>query len=59
MTVTLTSRKGNPATTPVSIRSFTPFSMAGIYSFGIDPPTVLLTNSKPLPDSEGSTVITT
>src|SRR6185295_6900316 len=59
ITVTRTSRMGYPAITPESSRSFTPFSIAGMNSLGIEPPTVLLIKSRPLPDSAGSTVNTT
>ena len=39
------STTGYPASTPDSIASWMPRSIAGMYSFGIFPPTILSTNS--------------
>lgn len=36
-----------------------PFSTPGIYSFGIDPPTILLSKTKPSPTRDGSNKILT
>ena len=36
-----------------------PFSTAGMYSRGIEPPTILFSKTKPLPGSVGSTSIST
>ena len=56
--VTFTSTTGYPATTPLSRASLHPFSTAGIYSLGITPPVILLTNSNSFPGF-GSRIILT
>jgi elongation factor G len=45
MKVALNANKGYPAITPFCICSWIPLFTAGIYSFGITPPTILSTNS--------------
>ncbi len=40
--------------TPLDIRSTTPFSTAGMYCRGIDPPTMPSTYSNPFPRGSGS-----
>ena len=47
--VTFTSTTGKPASTPFGSVSFSPFSTAGMYSRGTEPPLIASTNSKPLP----------
>ena len=56
--VTFTSTKGYPAITPDSRASLHPFSTAGIYSLGITPPVILLTNSNSLPGFGSSIILT-
>ena len=46
---------GKPAKIPLSATLKTPFSTPGINSFGIAPPLILLSTSRPLPGSCGST----
>ena len=46
---------GNPANIPESEMVSIPFSTPGINSFGIEPPLILLSTSRPLPGSNGST----
>ena len=53
-TVALKSITGYPANIPLSAASLIPSSIGLIYSFGIAPPTILLSNSIPLPGSNGS-----
>ena len=55
----LKSTVGKPASTPVSACTLMPLSTAGMYSFGIEPPTTALTNSTPVVRSFGSKVILT
>ena len=43
--VTLTSTTGKPASTPESMASWMPWSTEVMYSFGIEPPTILFMNS--------------
>ena len=45
--VYLKSTVGKPASTPVSACTRMPFSTAGMYSFGTEPPTVLFSNTTP------------
>ena len=47
---------GKPISTPVSQTDLTPFSTPGMYSFGTVPPTILASNSLPLPVSFGSSL---
>ena len=51
---TLKSITGYPAKIPVWAASLIPCSIGLIYSFGTAPPTILLSNSIPLPASNGS-----
>ena len=46
-----------PASDAVIHGFLMPSSTAGMYSFGMAPPTILLTNSNPLPGGSGSTSI--
>ena len=46
---------GKPAKIPESATVSTPFSTPGINSFGIAPPLILLSISRPFPGSRGST----
>ena len=57
--VNLKSTVGKPASTPVSACTLMPLSTAGMYSFGIEPPTTELANSMPVFRSFGSKVIFT
>ena len=43
--MTRTSTVGYPASTPEVRASWIPASTAGMYSFGMDPPVILSTNS--------------
>jgi hypothetical protein len=43
--VTLTPTMGNPIKEPFESEDLKPLSQAGIYSVGIEPPLILLTNS--------------
>ena len=52
--VTLKSTQENPARTPLEADSTIPFSTAGMYVFGMAPPTMASTNSKPWPRGSGS-----
>ncbi len=52
--VYLKSTVGKPASTPVSACTRMPFSTAGTYSFGTEPPTVLFSNTMPAFRSSGS-----
>ncbi len=45
------STSGKPARTPRAIASRTPFSIAGMNSFGITPPTMSFSKTKPAPRS--------
>ncbi|MCY1229437.1 hypothetical protein D9M72_418010 [compost metagenome] len=58
VSVTFTSTTGKPARMPFGSVSTIPFSTAGMYSRGITPPLMASMNSKPLPGSCGSSVIT-
>mmetsp|Transcript_83802 Transcript_83802/g.215751 ORF Transcript_83802/g.215751 Transcript_83802/m.215751 type:complete len:216 (+) Transcript_83802:472-1119(+) len=49
MSFTFTSTTGKLADTPLSIWASIPFCTPGMYSFGIAPPLISLTNSKPSP----------
>ena len=46
-----TSMTGEPLTTPLSSASSMPFLQAGMYSFGMLPPTTLFSMVMPLPRS--------
>ena len=52
--VALKSITGYPAKIPLSAASLIPCSIGLTYSFGTAPPTILLSNSIPLPGSNGS-----
>ena len=54
--VTFTSTIGKPASTPAGSVSFSPFSTAGMYSRGTEPPLTASMNSKPFPASFGSSL---
>ena len=54
--VTFMSTIGKPISTPLSHTDLTPFSTPGMYSFGTVPPTILASNSLPLPVSFGSSL---
>ena len=45
---------GKPASTPVSVDAFSPFSTPGTYSFGTVPPTTSFSKTKPEPGGNGS-----
>ena len=57
--VYLKSTVGKPASTPVSACTLMPFSTAGMYSFGTEPPTTLFSNTTPSLRSSGSKAIFT
>ena len=53
--VTVTSSTGYPARMPVVSASRTPASTDGMNSFGIAPPTMRLSKTKPFPGCPGTT----
>ncbi len=59
MSETFKSTTGKPASTPEPSTDSSPFSTAGMNSFGTAPPMISFSNSKPLPGSLGSTTILT
>ena len=52
----LKSTVGKPASTPVSAWTRMPFSTAGMYSFGTEPPTTLFSQEMPALRSAGSKI---
>ena len=57
--VALKSITGKPASRPLSLADSRPFWTPGMNSFGTEPPTIVLSNTKPEPGSPGSNMIFT